>query len=225
MWLPVIRPLVRNQLVYLSKKQFNTVRTLLDEARHQLDTVLYYGRWQALLEIDTEADAARVVERPLEAPVEVEEIEDSYAAMAADGSDPQQESYAHLFVDSFGDLEALERTLADQPPAEEEEIEGTEVDEPLTEHEKGDLDAESGTTIPPVDQWVYENADVLNQDEYGFGLEHDIEDDDTRIFDEAGLQPDGCGMIPWDVVLKDPASKDVLVFSSLNLITRCSLEA
>eukprot|EP00971_Amphidinium_carterae_P257649 5114401-Amphidinium_carterae.1 len=38
--------------------------------------------------------------------------------MAADGSEPQHESYAHLFVDSSGDLEALEQTFANQEAAE-----------------------------------------------------------------------------------------------------------
>eukprot|EP00971_Amphidinium_carterae_P252173 5006793-Amphidinium_carterae.3 len=47
------------------------------------------------------------------------------------------------------------------------------------------------------------DANVLNHDEYGFGLEHDIDADDTRLFDEAGLQPDGFGMIPCDVVIKE----------------------
>eukprot|EP00971_Amphidinium_carterae_P154883 3071205-Amphidinium_carterae.2 len=137
-----------------------------------------------------------------------------FMAMAADGSEPQQESYAHLFTDSFGDLEALEQTIVDQEPAEEnDKPDETEVEEPQSEYEEGDLDAESGTTIPPVDPWEHENADALNQDEYGFGLEHDNDDiddddDDIRLFDEAGLQPDGFGMISWDVVVKDPARRD-----------------
>eukprot|EP00971_Amphidinium_carterae_P109302 2164202-Amphidinium_carterae.2 len=128
--------------------------------------------------------------------------------MAADGGDPPQESYAHLFVDSFGDLDALRQTFADDDAVEEDEVDETEEIEPLSEYEERDPDAESSTTIPPVDQWEHENANVLNSDEYGFGLDHDIDADDTRLFDEAGLQPDGFGMIPWDVVIKDLASKD-----------------
>eukprot|EP00971_Amphidinium_carterae_P233088 4626522-Amphidinium_carterae.1 len=75
--------------------------------------------------------------------------------MAANGSKPQHESYAHLFVDE---------------------------EQPTAEYGGGNSDAESGTTtIPPVDQWIHENADVLNQDKYGFGLEQNIDDDDIRI--------------------------------------------
>eukprot|EP00971_Amphidinium_carterae_P256463 5092019-Amphidinium_carterae.1 len=42
---------------------------------------------------------------------EVVEVHDSNAAMAADCSKPQHESYAHLFVDFFGDLEAFEQDI------------------------------------------------------------------------------------------------------------------
>eukprot|EP00971_Amphidinium_carterae_P287393 5704974-Amphidinium_carterae.1 len=143
-----MRPLVRNQLMYLSKSQFSAVRTLLFEARHQIDTV-YYSRWQALLEIEL-----RSLEGPVEVPPglqkekeeeeEVVEVQESNAAMAADGT--------------------FEQTFADQEPAQEKDNPDEQAEErPLAEYEKGDSDAESGTTIPPVDQWIHENADVLNQ--------------------------------------------------------------
>eukprot|EP00971_Amphidinium_carterae_P086951 1720496-Amphidinium_carterae.1 len=160
-----------------------------DEGEPRL--TVFASRWQALLGVGPEAGVRKSVEGPVEVPPglqreEVVEVQDSNAAMAADGSERQQESYAHMFVDSFGDLEALEQTFADQEPAEENErLEGTKVEEPLSEYGVVDSEAESGTTIPTVDQWEHENADVLNQDEYGFGLEQDIDDDDIRLFGEA----------------------------------------
>eukprot|EP00971_Amphidinium_carterae_P070381 1392065-Amphidinium_carterae.1 len=84
-------------------------------------------------------------------------------------------------------LETLkEQTFANQETAEEENNQNQQEEEqPLAEYDGGNSDADSGTTIPPVDQWIHENA--LNQDEYGFSLEQDIDDDDIRLFDEAGL--------------------------------------
>eukprot|EP00971_Amphidinium_carterae_P083984 1662168-Amphidinium_carterae.1 len=80
--------------------------------------------------------------------------------MAADGSEPQHESYAHLFVDSFGDLEAFDQTFANQEAAEEEHNQDEQEEEqPTAEYDEGNSEAESGTTIPPVDQWIHENAD------------------------------------------------------------------
>eukprot|EP00971_Amphidinium_carterae_P167332 3315632-Amphidinium_carterae.2 len=57
--------------------------------------------------------------------------------MAADSGDPPQESYAHLFVDSFGDLDALRETFADDNAVEEDEVDETEEIEPLSEYEEG----------------------------------------------------------------------------------------
>eukprot|EP00971_Amphidinium_carterae_P006935 137125-Amphidinium_carterae.1 len=55
--------------MYLSKSQFSAVRTLLFEARHQIDTVFYYGRWQALeIEIEPEADVLRSLDGPVDVP-------------------------------------------------------------------------------------------------------------------------------------------------------------
>eukprot|EP00971_Amphidinium_carterae_P080620 1595097-Amphidinium_carterae.1 len=130
------------------------MRTLLYEARHHVATVFYYGRWEALLDIGPEAEALRLFGRRIEHPPGLEDIQeecrvvdpvdlDEYnAAMAADSNDALQDSYAHLFVDEFGDLEAFEREFADNDAVEIEQVEKTEAIEPLFEYEVGDLDAE-----------------------------------------------------------------------------------
>eukprot|EP00971_Amphidinium_carterae_P293414 5825472-Amphidinium_carterae.1 len=51
-----------------------------------------------------------------------------------------------------------------------------------------------------IDQWEQRNAEVLNQDDYGFGLE-EVPDMDDQLFAESGLQPDEYGAIPWDAVV------------------------
>eukprot|EP00971_Amphidinium_carterae_P085633 1694486-Amphidinium_carterae.1 len=83
-------------------------------------------------------------------------------------------------------------------------------DDHEAEYDDGaDDNASDATSLDiPLDQWEHENAGLLNQDQYGFGLEDDVDLDDTRLFDEAGIQPDGFGMIPWDVALKSPVDRD-----------------
>eukprot|EP00971_Amphidinium_carterae_P020873 411573-Amphidinium_carterae.1 len=64
--------------------------------------------------------------------------------MAADGSEPQHESYAQLFVDSFGDLEAFAQTFANQETAEEEDNQDEQEEEhPTAEYDGGNSEAES----------------------------------------------------------------------------------
>eukprot|EP00971_Amphidinium_carterae_P002438 48334-Amphidinium_carterae.1 len=114
-------------------------------------------RSMTFLKIEPEADVLRLLEGPVDVSPglqdkEVVEVHESNAAMAADGSGPQHESYAQLFE-----------------TAEEEDNQDEQKEEqPTAEYDGGNFEAESGTTIPPVDQWIHENADVL-QDEYGFG--------------------------------------------------------
>eukprot|EP00971_Amphidinium_carterae_P150318 2979999-Amphidinium_carterae.1 len=57
-----------------------------------------------------------------------------------------------------------------------------EQDDQLAEYEENDRDdASDATSLDiPIDQWEHENAGLLNQDQYGFGLEDDIDLDDTR---------------------------------------------
>eukprot|EP00971_Amphidinium_carterae_P249171 4946038-Amphidinium_carterae.1 len=81
-------------------------------------------------------------------------------------------------------------------------------DDHVAEYAKDGTDNDSDATPlsdVPLDQWEHENANVFNQDEYGFGFENDIDLADMRLFDQPGIQPNGFGMIPWD---KSPASKD-----------------
>eukprot|EP00971_Amphidinium_carterae_P253676 5036058-Amphidinium_carterae.2 len=56
-WLPVIEPLIRNQLMYLSKDQFRAVRSLLYDSRLKLDETFYNGRWEQLLDLPSEDEA------------------------------------------------------------------------------------------------------------------------------------------------------------------------
>eukprot|EP00971_Amphidinium_carterae_P200112 3971388-Amphidinium_carterae.1 len=63
--------------------------------------------------------------------------------MAADGSEPQQESYAHLFVDSFGDLDAFEQTFANQEAAKEDNQVEQEEEQPTAKYDGGNSDADS----------------------------------------------------------------------------------
>eukprot|EP00971_Amphidinium_carterae_P010175 200582-Amphidinium_carterae.1 len=68
------------------------VRTLLFKARHHIDTVFYYGRWQAFLKIEPEADVLRSLEGPVGVLPELQDeevvVHESNAAMAAGGSEP-----------------------------------------------------------------------------------------------------------------------------------------
>eukprot|EP00971_Amphidinium_carterae_P004313 86119-Amphidinium_carterae.1 len=99
---------------------------------------------------------------------EVVEVHDFNAAMAVDGT--------------------FEQTFANQEAAKEDNQVKRKKEQPTAEYDGGNFDAKSisGST---------RTHDVLNQDKYGFGLEQDIDDDDIRLFDEEGLQPDGFEMI------------------------------
>eukprot|EP00971_Amphidinium_carterae_P297427 5908835-Amphidinium_carterae.1 len=52
-----MEPLIRNQLMYLSKDQFRAVRSLLQESRNRLDEMFYYGRCKTLLGLVPEEEA------------------------------------------------------------------------------------------------------------------------------------------------------------------------
>eukprot|EP00971_Amphidinium_carterae_P187566 3722561-Amphidinium_carterae.1 len=63
-----MEPIVRGGLMYVSKEQVKAIRKLLLEAWLKLDVVFYYGRWEALLNIDTEADALKAIRARIEPP-------------------------------------------------------------------------------------------------------------------------------------------------------------
>eukprot|EP00971_Amphidinium_carterae_P050001 985491-Amphidinium_carterae.2 len=81
------------------------------------------------------------------------------------------------------------------------------------DNEEGDADRDA-TFVPdvPIDQWEHENAAILKQNSYGFGLIDDLEFDDTKLFDESGIQPNGTGMISWDVVLKNLVAQEMKLY-------------
>eukprot|EP00971_Amphidinium_carterae_P250934 4981427-Amphidinium_carterae.1 len=64
----------------------------------------------------------------------------------------------------------------------------------------------SQATDMSFDQWQERNAEALNSDEFGFGLEDDRDIDE--LFEESGLQPDQDGVIPWDAVIQGEKTAD-----------------
>eukprot|EP00971_Amphidinium_carterae_P336159 6472363-Amphidinium_carterae.1 len=147
-----MEPLVRNQLMYLSKDQFRAVRSLLQESRHRLDEQFYYGPWEGLLKIDTEEDAYRaVLDVPVRPPgfeeennqvieachtlsnsVTAQEEKELCTAMAGDTDDA---SYVDLFVENQDGREA--------------------------EYEQDEDDDASQATPMSFEQWEQRNADAL----------------------------------------------------------------
>eukprot|EP00971_Amphidinium_carterae_P279801 5554343-Amphidinium_carterae.1 len=54
------------------------------------------------------------------------------------------------------------------------------------EYVNGDDDVSETTTLS-FEQWEQRNADILNGDEYGVGLENDLDIDDDQLFDESSI--------------------------------------
>eukprot|EP00971_Amphidinium_carterae_P267496 5306293-Amphidinium_carterae.1 len=69
-----------------------------------------------------------------------------------------------------------------------------------------DDDGGSQATDMSFDHWQERNAEALNSDEFGFGLEDDRDIDE--LFEESGLQPDQDGVIPWDAVIQSEKTAD-----------------
>eukprot|EP00971_Amphidinium_carterae_P037761 742739-Amphidinium_carterae.1 len=61
-WIPIMEPIVRNGLMYVSKDQVKAIRVLIREAWMKLDVLFYYGRWETLLNLDTEEDALKALQ-------------------------------------------------------------------------------------------------------------------------------------------------------------------
>eukprot|EP00971_Amphidinium_carterae_P092999 1841116-Amphidinium_carterae.1 len=127
------------------------------------------------------ADASESNELPANTAV----IPELGAAMAGEA---EEVTYVDLFMDD---------TARENQEAEYENYDDDDDD---------DDDNGSQATDMSFDQWEQRNAEALNSDECGFGLEDD-RDIDQR-FEESGLQPDQDGVIPWDAVIQSEKSAD-----------------
>eukprot|EP00971_Amphidinium_carterae_P028269 556710-Amphidinium_carterae.1 len=188
-----MEPIIRSDLMYLSKDQVSAVRKLMKEAWLKLDTTFYYGRWEALLNIDAEEDAHKALLLRLDPPgyedlrdniEDNNNIVDEHAAQSRTAAIlptklPDKTTIQEVGTAMAGEAEDASYVdlFMDDVAREDQEA----------EYENHDDDDASQATDMSFDQWEQRNAEALNSDEFGFGLEDDRDID--QLFDESGLQP------------------------------------
>eukprot|EP00971_Amphidinium_carterae_P074973 1481625-Amphidinium_carterae.1 len=92
-----MEPIVRSGLMYVSKDQVKAIRKLLREAWLKLDVLFYYGRWEALLNINTEEAAHKALQLRLDSPPGYDYIQDGFEGNNfADVEEQAAQSYAAI---------------------------------------------------------------------------------------------------------------------------------
>eukprot|EP00971_Amphidinium_carterae_P044020 866045-Amphidinium_carterae.1 len=145
--------------MYLSKDQFRAVRSLLQEPRHRLDEMFYYGRWEGLLGLVPEEEAHRalledVADPPPGLVQDEDQVPQGHQVMARAGE--EDVSYVDLFYE--GDEDPVNLDV-------QEVQEVQEGDEREAEYDEQDDNASQATSLS-FDQWEQQNADALNPDQY-----------------------------------------------------------
>eukprot|EP00971_Amphidinium_carterae_P297586 5912359-Amphidinium_carterae.1 len=216
----------------MSKDQFRAVRELLYDARLRIDETFYYGRWEQLLQLPSEDDALAQSVNVTEEPEQLEEPEERFpdtfiypnhhihcvaAKEILTNTQRKKKSWEYQMVLEPPIIKLRDDVVARAGEADEElhvdaGEEELQEDEREAEYEEREDDQESQATSLSFDQWELQNAELLNQDEYGFGLD-EVPDMDDQLFDVSGLQPDQYGVIPWDAVT--PGEKAVEVDEEL----------